>query len=224
MQADGDNLFCVLLAEDDPQIAGLIVMTLEIAGYRCIWKASGTEALKQIHEGGFELALLDVMLPGIDGYGLLTELKRKNVPAIFVTARSELKDRVVGLRMGAEDYILKPFEPLELLARVEAALRRLPSEDSALSVGDVTVIPSSHTVLHKGEAVPLTPLEYALLEFLIRHKNIAYSREQLLDAIWGYDFFGNTRTVDMHIQKLRVKLGLEDRIRTIHKMGYRLEG
>lgn len=217
-------MFCVLLAEDDPQIAGLISMTLEIAGYRCIWKTNGTEALEQIREGGFELALLDVMLPGIDGYGLLTELKRKDVPAIFVTARTEVQDRVAGLRMGAQDYIVKPFEPLELLARVEAALRRLPAEERTLSVGDVTVIPTSHTVLHKGEPVQLTPLEYSLLEFLIRHKNIAYSREQLLDAIWGYDFYGNTRTVDMHVQKLRVKLGLEDRIRTIHKMGYRLEG
>lgn len=217
-------MYCVLLAEDDPQIAGLISMTLEIAGYQCIWKRNGTEALDQIHEGGFELALLDVMLPGIDGYGLLNELKRKNVPAIFVTARAEVQDRVAGLRMGAEDYIVKPFEPLELLARVEAALRRLPEEERTLSIGDVSVIPTSHTVLYKGEPVQLTPLEYSLLEFLIRHKNIAYSREQLLDAIWGYDFYGNTRTVDMHVQKLRVKLGLEDRIRTIHKMGYRLEG
>jgi DNA-binding response OmpR family regulator len=220
----GDGVFCVLLAEDDPQIAGLISMTLEIAGYRCIWKSSGDDALEQIQKGGFELALLDVMLPGIDGYGLLAELKQRNVPAIFVTARGEVQDRVAGLRMGAEDYIVKPFEPIELLARVEAALRRLPAEEPALNVGEVSVLPASHTVLHKGDPVQLTPLEYSLLEFLIRHKNIAYSREQLLDAIWGYDFYGNTRTVDMHIQKLRVKLGLEDRIRTIHKMGYRLEG
>ncbi len=141
------------------------------------------EALGQIREGRVGYGVLDVMLPDVDGYGLLKELKPKNVPAIFVTARTEVQDRVAGLRMGAEDYIMKPFEPLELLARVEAALRRLPAEDQALSVGDVSVIPASHTVLHKGEPVQLTPLEYTLLEFLIRHKNIAYSREQLLDAI-----------------------------------------
>lgn len=213
----------VLVAEDDVQVAGLMKMTLQIAGLSCIVAADGTAALDQIEAGGFELALLDVMLPGADGYELLEALKKKQVPALFVSARAELEDRVKGLRLGAEDYIVKPFEPIELLARVEAALRRVQPEPTELRVGAVSIDVASRTAYVRGEPAQLTPLEYDLLYFLMRHRNIAYSREQLLDAVWGYDYFGGTRTVDMHVQKLRHKLDMEDCIRTVHKLGYRLE-
>lgn len=216
-------MFTILVAEDDPQIAGLVQMTLEIAGHQVIVSNDGCCALEQIQGGGFDLALLDIMLPNVSGYELLGALRERSIPGIFVTAKTEVKDRVQGLRLGAEDYIVKPFEPIELLARVETALRRLRPANETLKVGNVSVLPESRTVLLSGGEVPVTPIEYELLEFLLRHKNIAYSREQLLDIIWGYDYYGGTRTVDVHIQRLRSKLDLNHSIKTVHKLGYRLE-
>jgi DNA-binding response OmpR family regulator len=216
-------MYTILIAEDDAAITGLIEMTLQIAGYKCLLASDGEKALSIIKEKKPDLALLDIMLPKVDGYGLLEEVRKHNIPALFVTAKTNVAERVHGLRLGADDYITKPFETLELLARVEAVLRRAYGNDLTLTVGHITLNPQSRTVIMDGEPIELAPKEYELLEFFIRHKNIAYSRDQLLDAVWGFDFYGNTRTVDMHVQKLRRKLRLEENIKTVNKIGYRLE-
>ena len=216
--------FHILVVEDDPSIANLINLTLAIRQYRVTEIHDGGEALEAIRSTNFDLALLDIMLPGLDGYALLEELKKRGVPTIFVSAKTELNDRVTGLNLGAEDYISKPFEPLELLARVETALRRVAPPTPTLSLGAVVMHTDSHSVTRAGEAVELTKLEYALLELLMRNPEMVFSRDQLLDRIWGYDYMGGTRTVDMHIKNLRAKLGLGEAIRTVHKIGYKLSG
>lgn len=216
-------MYTILIAEDDAAIAGLIEMTLQIAGYKCLIASDGEKALAIINGQKPDLALLDIMLPKVDGYGLMEEMRKHSIPAMFVTAKTNVTERVHGLRLGADDYITKPFETLELLARVEAVLRRVYGNDASLTAGHITLNPQSRTVLVDGEPVELAPKEYDLLEFFVRHKNIAYSRDQLLDAVWGFDFYGNTRTVDMHVQRLRRKLRLEEIIKTVNKIGYRLE-
>ena len=213
----------ILIVEDDLAIAELEKMTLNASGYNCQIASDGNIAMKHIEETGYHLALLDIMLPGVDGYKLLEILKQKNIPVIFVTARVNILDKVQGLRLGAEDYITKPFEPLELLARVEVALRRLSHPSEIFAIGDVKVDCSSRMVYKGGRLITLTPKEYELLVFLLNNPNIAFSRESLLNHVWGYDFYGNTRTVDTHILNLRTKLGLADSIQTVQRMGYRLE-
>lgn len=216
--------YSILVAEDDPSIAELIKMTLSASGYDCQVASDGNMARQYCDEGEYHLALLDIMLPGMDGYELLEVFKQKDLPVIFVTARTGVLDKVRGLRLGAEDYITKPFDILELLARVEVALRRLNNDLlEVLTIGDVKVDCNSHKVFKGGKPVTLTPKEYELLEFLLHNPNIAFSRESLLSHVWGYDFYGSTRTVDTHILNLRSKLGLSDSIHTVHKMGYRLE-
>jgi len=213
----------ILIAEDDLSIAELERITLATSGYDCKVATDGNIALELINEYDFSLALLDIMLPGVDGYNLLEILKDRNIPAIFVTAKINIMDKVKGLKLGAEDYITKPFEPLELLARVEVALRRLDSSSDTYIIKNIRVDCKSHNVYKDGQLVALTPKEYELLEFLLNNPNIAFSRESLLKHVWGYDFYGSTRTVDTHILNLRNKLGLADKIQTVHKMGYRLE-
>jgi DNA-binding response OmpR family regulator len=219
----GGVMYTILVAEDDAAIAGLVEMTLQVAGYNCQVAPDGQAALNNIKESKPDLALLDIMLPGVDGYALLEELKKKSIPALFVTAKTGIADRIQGLRLGADDYITKPFEPLELLARVETVLRRAYGTNEKIQIHHVTLLPRSRLVMMDGAPVSLAPKEYELLEFFFRHRNIAYSRDQLLDAVWGFDFYGNTRTVDMHVQKLRRKLRLEKVICTVNKVGYRLE-
>lgn len=214
----------ILLAEDDESIATLIKMTLAIEKHETIHMSDGLKAMEAIHSQDFDIALLDIMLPKLNGYTLLEELKKKGIPAIFITAKTALSDKVHGLTIGAEDYITKPFEPLELLARVNTALRRIkPTEDDKIRVGNVVLDSANHIVILNGREVGLTPLEYELLELLMRNPNLLFSREQILDKIWGYDYYGGTRTVDMHVQKLRAKLDFANVIRTVHKIGYRLE-
>jgi DNA-binding response OmpR family regulator len=187
-----------------------------------IQAADGEEGLKRISSGGIDLVLLDIMLPKMDGYQLLPLILKKAVPVIIITARSSLKDRVSGLNMGADDYITKPFEGLELIARVKAVLRRAGKEESIKTYEDIQVFLESRKVLKANEVIELTAKEFDLLEFLLQNKGLALSREKLLEKVWGYDFEGDTRTVDMHIQKLRSKLG-SLKIETIYKIGYRLE-
>jgi len=216
--------FSLFIAEDDPSIASLLEMTLGASGYRCKLAADGATALADIEAGDYHLALLDIMLPGLDGYQLLDACKRRNVPVIFVTAKAGVLDKVQGLRSGAEDYITKPFDVLELLARVEVVLRRCHTSDlDVATVGDLKVDFSSRKVYVSDQLTALTPKEYELLAFLLNHPNIAFSRESLLTEVWGYDFYGSTRTVDTHVLNLRTKLGLTDLIQTVHKIGYRLE-
>lgn len=212
----------ILIVEDERAINDLIRMTMQLKGHECDSAFTGNEAKDLLEAGSYDLAFIDVMLPGLDGFVLIEGMKSPP-PVIFVTAKADIADRVKGLRMGAQDYVVKPFDPLELLARAENALIRTRPASSVLCVLDVDLDVASHEVRKAGALVELTPQEFQLLELLMRNKNIALSREKLLDAAWGYDYLGGTRTVDIHVQKLRRKLGWADVIKTVFKLGYRLE-
>ncbi len=215
----------IFVVEDDAAISGLVAMTLSVAGYETACERDGGLALERITRERFDLVILDIMLPGLDGFAILERLRgvQDAPPVLALTARGDVLDRVRGLRLGAEDYMVKPFHPIELQARAEGILARRRKGDIALSALDVTVDEKTREVRKAGAPVELTPQEYALLCMLMRHRNMALSREQLLEAAWGYDYAGGTRTVDMHIQRLRKKLCWEERIKTVYKLGYRLE-
>ena len=210
----------ILVVEDDRHINELIRRNLKLAGHECVCCFDGEQAAQKISESQYDLILLDVMLSGMSGFTLIEKVQ--GTPVIFVTAKGELKDKLLGLSLGAEDYIVKPFEMLELLARVNVILRR-SQRDEDVRLGSVHVDLNKRTVEMNGHEVALTPQDYNLLEVFIRNKNIALSREKLLELAWGYDYEGETKTVDVHVQKLRKKLGLEHMIKTITKLGYRLE-
>ena len=210
----------ILVVEDDRHINELIRRNLKLAGHECVCCFDGEQAAQKISESQYDLILLDVMLSGMSGFTLREKVQ--GTPVLFVTAKGELQDTRLGLSLGAEDYIVKPFEMLELLARVNVILRR-SQRDEDVRLGSVHVDLNKRTVEMNGHEVALTPQEYNLLEVFIRNKNIALSREKLLELAWGYDYEGETKTVDVHVQKLRKKLGLEHMIKTITKLGYRLE-
>lgn len=216
----------ILIVEDDQAIAELIELTLRMLDCELELCLDGLQAERMLRERRHDLVVLDVMLPGVDGFELVEKLAGQGVslpPILFLTARIDVQDRVRGLRLGAEDYMLKPFHPIELQARVDGILRRHHQRDERYRALDVTLDLSTHEVRKGPDLVELTPQEFELLKLLMRHKNMALSREQLLQAAWGYDYLGGTRTVDMHIQRLRRKLQWEDVIRTVYKLGYRLE-
>ena len=214
----------ILVVEDDEAIANLICMNLSAEGYRCTCARDGMEGADYIERQSFDLVLLDIMLPEVDGYELLEYIKPTGTPVIFLTAKGSIEDKVRGLRAGADDYLSKPFQIGELLAREEAVLRRLGKGERQLEVGDVSVRLDSRQVLKSGVALTLTVKEFDLLVELMRNRNIALYREQLYEKVWKEPFNGETRTLDSHIQRLRKKLGWEDRIRTVFRIGYRLEG
>ncbi len=211
----------ILIVEDEKNINNLIRMNLSLVGHTCMQVFDGADALRAVEESRYDLVILDVMLPGLSGFEVIERLEK--TPTIFVTAKSGLKDRLKGLHLGADDYITKPFEILELVARVDAVLRRTSHTPSKVEFDDVCVDLASKSVTKNGHDVWLKPKEYELLETLIRNRNLALSREQLIEAVWGYDFDGDVRTVDVHVQKLRQKLGLANRLKTVYKLGYRLE-
>jgi DNA-binding response OmpR family regulator len=211
----------ILIVEDEEAISYLVRKNLELVGYTCSQVYDGEEALEKITKVKYDVILLDVMLPQLGGFELIKHIHE--VPVIFITARGNLEDKIFGLTSGAEDYIVKPFEILELIARIHIVLRRVKPDNEVITVKDVQVDFGSKVVKYKGEILELTPQEFTLLEVLIINRNLAMSREKLLELAWGYDFEGDTRTVDVHIQKLRKKLGLEEQIKTIYKLGYRLE-
>ncbi len=213
----------VLIVEDDSSINELLRRNLTLVGHRCTCAYDGFEALSCLENKPFDIMLLDILLPGIDGMSLMAQRPDPELPVIMITARNSLSDRVKGLGQGADDYIIKPFETQEVIARIEAVLRRTRRHDAEFSLDGLCVNFNSREVLYCGETVDLTPQEYALLEALIINRNLALSRDKLLKLAWGFDFLGDTRTVDVHIQKLRKKLGLADRLKTIYKLGYRLE-
>lgn len=219
----GRQLIKILIVEDDPHIAKMIAAALDIVGYKSEQCDDGRAAVSRIMEESFSLVLLDVMLPGLDGFSVMGQIRSRGVPVIFLTAMQEVSDRVRGLRSGAEDYIVKPFEVVELLARIEVVLRRTNKAQKLLTYEDIQVDLSRHTVKRSGKEIALTPKEFDLLAFFIENADIALTRERLLAAVWGYDFAGETRTVDIHVQQLRAKLKLHDRLMTIPKLGYRLE-
>ena len=215
----------ILIAEDEAPIANLIKTALDGAGYRCVWAADGAAAADKLESQPFDLALLDIMLPKANGYEVLEYCKQLEVPVIFLTAKDLLEDRVRGLRLGAEDYIVKPFELMELLARVETVLRRCGKTGRVLLLPpDLEIDPASRIVRRRGQAVALTAKEYDLLLLFMQNKNIALYRDRIYERVWGEEFLGDSRTVDLHIQRMRKKLGLENRLVAVYKIGYRLEG
>lgn len=214
----------ILVVEDDEAIANLICVNLSAEGYRCTCARDGMEGADCIERKSFDLVLLDIMLPEVDGYELLEYIKPTGTPVIFLTAKGSVDDRVRGLKAGADDYLVKPFQIGELVARVEAVLRRLGKAERQMTLGDVSVSLDSRQVLKGGSPVTLTAKEFDLLVELMQNRNIALYREQLYEKVWKEPFNGETRTLDSHIQRLRRKLGWEERIRTIFRIGYRLEG
>lgn len=214
----------ILIVEDETAIAKMISMNLRVANYDTEMffdGAEAAEALEQMHD--YDLALLDVMLPGMDGFALLEVMKQFDIPVIFLTAKDDLNSKIQGLKDGAEDYIVKPFEVLELMVRIEKVLARSNKLSSVLRILDMEINFDEHTVRKNGKEIVLKPMEFELLAVLARNKNIAISREKLLKMVWGIDFIGETRTVDVHIGQLRKKLDLSDNIKTVSKLGYRLE-
>ena len=211
----------ILIVEDEISINELIKKNLQLVGHQCTSVFDGKAAIFEIQSHIYDLIILDIMLPELDGFEVFGEVKE--TPTIFLTARNSLLDRVKGLSMGADDYLTKPFEMLELLARVEAVLRRTQKNNSCFEVGAVRIDFDSYQVFYMGQHVECTPKEFELLEVLVNNRNIALSRDRLLELVWGYDYEGDTRTIDVHIQKLRKKLGWENVIKTVYKVGYRLE-
>jgi len=211
----------ILIVEDELPINELIKRNMNLVGHKCVSAFDGKEAVAFVEQNSFDLILLDIMLPGLNGFDVFERIH--GIPTIFLTARNSLSDRVKGLNMGADDYLTKPFEMLELLARVDAVLRRTRKENECFVLDNVKIQFDSRQIFVDEKIIECTPKEYELLEVLVRNRNIALSREKLLELAWGYDFEGDTRTVDVHIQKLRKKLGLETRIQTVYKLGYRLE-
>lgn len=213
----------ILVVEDDIAIRDLIAINLEIVGYTVITTGDGISAKKIIEEDDVDLILLDVMIPKMDGFTLITKLQDKKIPIIFVTAKESVLDRVRGLRLGAVDYIIKPFETIELLARIEVALRKYKQVDSIIKFKHLEIFPEQRIVRINQKEIELTLKEYDLLMLFLKNKNIALSRDQILERVWGYDYIGETRTIDIHVQRLRDKLNIKDYIKTIFKIGYRLE-
>ena len=215
----------ILIVDDEEAIVSLIKRTLTDAGYPCVGVTSGVEAADLLEQKRFDLVVLDVMMPEVDGYDLLRYILPTGTPTIFLTAKGALADRVRGLQMGADDYIVKPFEPAELVARVESVLRRAGRGTVSFTAWDVRVDTGACRVTKGGKPVALTPKEYDLLMLLLRNRGSVLYRDYLYETVWGEDeMLDNTRTLDTHIQRLRKKLGWESRITTIHRVGYRLEG
>lgn len=210
----------ILVVEDDAAIRQVLTMHLELVGHTCLEAEDAAHARALLAQQGADLALLDVMMPGEDGFSLGRALIEQGVPVLFVTAKTAVADRGRGLRMGAQDYILKPFEPAELLARVENILQRTRKEETAFACPGLSVDFSARRVLRSGSEIQLTAMEFDLLAMLVRRRNVALSREELLVGVWGYDYAGETRTVDVHIQRLRSKIGAAY-IETVYKFGYR---
>ena len=211
----------ILIVEDEKAINDLIKRSLTLVGHECGQVFNGLDAIELISSRPFDLVILDIMLPGASGYEVIREIK--DTPVIFLTAKAKLEDRLTGLRIGADDYIVKPFEMLELIERVNAVLRRTKAEPATFEFDDISVDLIGKRVTKAGSEVSLTAKEYELLAALIAHRNVALSREKLIYLVWTYDYDGNDRTVDTHIRRLRQKLGLESRLKTVYKLGYRLE-
>lgn len=213
----------ILIAEDEEPIANLIRMNLKKAGYACECAYDGQEAADRMEEGHYDLLLLDIMLPKINGYELMEYAKSIQLPVIFITAMDSTENKVKGLKMGAEDYLAKPFEIVELLARVEAVLRRCNKIGRMLHVLDVDIDLSSRTVMQDNQQILLTLKEYELLLFFARNPNIALYREVIYEQVWEKEYTGDSRTVDLHVQRLKKKLGWDKHICAVYKIGYRLE-
>lgn len=214
----------ILIVEDEKPISDLIKLSLKGAGYFCSCAYDGETAADMIEENRYDLILLDIMIPYIDGFELLEYIKPFDIPVIFITAMNSTKDRVKGLKMGAEDYIVKPFEVVELLARFEVVLRRFHKTSDIIQINDkLTINLKQHVVRYDEQGVALTPKEYDLLVLFAQNPNVALYRETIYERVWGGNLEYTSKTVDLHVQRLRRKAHLEDMIKAVNKVGYRLE-
>lgn len=216
-------MIAVLIVEDESAIANLICTTLKDEGYSCDCAYDGEQGADLIDARHYDLVLLDLMMPQVSGYELLDYIRPLNIPVIIISAMGQVNDRIKGLRHGADDYLVKPFQIGELLARVESVLRRAGKIKRVLTAKHVALDLDSHMVYAHGQAVELTNKEFDLLAELLRHKNVALSREYLYETVWEESYTGETRTLDSHIQRLRKKLDLSAVIKTVFRIGYRLE-
>lgn len=212
----------ILIVEDDENVAKYIQTCLSIGHYQSQICDNGCTALEILSEQSFDLILLDVMLPGMDGFEVQNQIKGKNIPIIFLTAMQDVSDKVRGLKAGAEDYIVKPFEVMELLARIEVVLRRCQKIEKKLSYGNIEIDMEKHIVEMEGKPVGVSPKEFQVLCYFIEHQEVVISRERLLSDLWDIHYQGETRTVDTHVQQVRRKLGLKDKLLTVPKYGYKL--
>ncbi len=210
----------ILIVEDELNIAEMVRMFLTKNGFSCQIANDGNMAADMVEEEIYDLALLDVMLPGIDGFELIGYVKQYGIPVIFVTAKTNVDDRVKGLKLGADDYILKPYDLKELLARIETVLKRYHIADAIIRFNNLIVNVPGHVVTMDGKAVSLSSKEFDLLLYFISNKNIALTRESIYEHVWKEPYYGNTRTVDLHVQRLKKKLRLEETIHGIYKIGY----
>ena len=213
----------IMIVEDEASIRQILRLHLMLVGHGVREAEDAVCARRLLDEKAPDLAVLDVMLPGEDGFSLGESMIASGIPVLYLTAKTAVNDRVRGISMGAQDYMLKPFEPAELLARVENILRRTKKDEQTLDCGRLQIDFGARRVTLLGSNVPLTALEFDLLAVLARRRNMAMSREELLAAVWGYDYAGETRTVDVHVQRLRSKIGAEY-IETVYKFGYRFSG
>lgn len=213
----------ILIVEDDKTINELMVRCLSMTGHHCLTALCGSEAVSIVERQHPDLILLDINLPDMDGFTFSEQIRVFEIPVIYVTARGDISDRVRGLNGGAEDYIVKPFDFQELIARVNVVLRRYQKEAILFQCGDVSVHLDNYKAYRNGTEISMTKQEFELLRALILNKNLTLTREQLLNAAWGWDYDGDERTVDVHILRLRKKLHWEKYIRTVYKIGYRLE-
>lgn len=219
----------IMVVDDDENIAELISLYLDKEGYETKKYFSGVEALKEFNAFTPDLIILDIMLPEVDGYEVCTEIRKKSAaPIIMLTAKGETFDKVLGLELGADDYMVKPFEPKELLARVKAVLRRYKSKNvdsKQLVIPNLTIDLTDYSIIYHGKKVEIPPKELELLYFLASNPNQVFSREQILNNVWGYDFIGETRTVDVHIKRIREKLNNKDpwEIKTVWSIGYKFD-
>lgn len=213
----------VLIVDDEKPICDLIDMTLTASGYHCTSVQDGLEALDRIERETFDLILLDIMLPGVSGYDIMEYIRPFQFPVIFITAKHEVKDKVKGLRLGADDYLVKPFDVVELLARVEAVLRRYNKAETVLTALDVMADLEARKVTKGRAEVELTNKEFGLLVLFLKNKNVALFRETIYERVWEGEYGGDSRTIDLHVQRLRRKLGWEECLVAVYKVGYRLE-
>lgn len=216
----------ILLVEDEVRIREIIRTYMEKENYKLFEAGTGEEAFELFEENAMQMVVLDVMLPDTDGWTILRKLRKMSkVPVIMLTARAEEEDKLFGFDLGADDYLTKPFSAKELVARVKSLLKRnnIASANDVIHIGGIEVNTSFHQIAIEGEVIEMTPLEYGLLAFFIDHKNIALNRTQILDGVWGYDYYGDERTVDTHIRRLRKKLGSQgEMIKTVRGLGYRM--
>lgn len=223
MGVESGDMIKILIVDDEKPICDLIDMNLSAAGYSCTTVQDGLSAIDAVENNKFDLVLLDIMLPGADGYDVMDYIRPYKVPVIFISAKHEVRDRVKGLKLGADDYLVKPFDVTELLARVEAVLRRYNKAEKKLTIGEIEIDIEARRVTRAGNPVPLTSKEFDLLMLFAENKNVALFRENLYEKVWDDEYYANSRTLDLHVQRLRKKLGWEKNLVAVYKVGYRLE-